>query len=76
MIKDLIFNEKLGLFERLVKIYPKNPAIILNVLLETSLALKRDGKEIENFLDGDYDKIHLLFPDGTSKGICIPLSYE
>ena len=57
MIKDLIFNEKLGLFERLVKIYPKNPAIILNVLLETSLALKRDGKEIENVLDGDYEEI-------------------
>ena len=63
MIKDLIFNEKLGLFERLVEIYPKNPSIILSVLLETTLALKRDGKEIENILDHDYEEIFKKLKD-------------
>ncbi|MFW9948694.1 MAG: Glu-tRNA(Gln) amidotransferase subunit GatE [Candidatus Thorarchaeota archaeon] len=57
MIKDLIFNEKLELFERLINIYPKNPSIILSTLLETTLALKRDGKEIENILDSDLEEI-------------------
>ncbi len=57
MIKELIFSEKLELFEKLIKIYPKNPSIVLNILLETTLALKRDGKEIDNILDNDYIEI-------------------
>jgi hypothetical protein len=27
------------------------------------------------FIDGDWDKIRLMFPDGTDKGICIPTGF-
>lgn len=60
VIKELIFNEKLDLFDRLLEIYPKNPTLILTTLLETTTALKRDGKEIDTLNDKDYVEIFKL----------------
>jgi glutamyl-tRNA(Gln) amidotransferase subunit E len=57
MIKELIFSDKLQLFESLIKIYPDNPSIVLNTLIETTTALKRDGVPIELLRDIDYEKI-------------------
>lgn len=54
LIKKLIFKGKLDLFERIVKIYPQNPSIILTTLLETSKALRREGKKIDQIKDTDY----------------------
>lgn len=54
IIKDLIFEGKLELFETLHEIYIDNPILIITTLLETTKALKRDGKEIENISDEDY----------------------
>lgn len=54
LIKKLIFKGKLKLFERLVNIYPDNPSIVLATLLETSKALHREGKNIEQIKDEDY----------------------
>lgn len=54
LIKKLIFKDKLELFDKLVKVYPDNPSIILTTLLETTTALRRDGKNIENIKDQDY----------------------
>ncbi len=59
-IKDLIFTEKLNLFNELVEIYPENPMLLTTTLLETSTALKRDGKEVENITDKDYKEIFSL----------------
>ncbi|MFX0031144.1 MAG: Glu-tRNA(Gln) amidotransferase subunit GatE [Candidatus Hodarchaeota archaeon] len=57
MIKELIFNDKLELFEELIKIYPDNPTILFTTLLETTTALRRDGKDIDLILDKDYIEI-------------------
>jgi len=66
MIKDLIFNGKLSLFNELIEIFPDNPLIILTTLLETTTALRRDGKEVENITDVDYEEI---FKDLKNKRI-------
>ncbi|MFX1527650.1 MAG: Glu-tRNA(Gln) amidotransferase subunit GatE [Promethearchaeota archaeon] len=66
MIKELIFNDKLKLFEKLIKIYPENPTILFTTLLETTTALRRDGKNIDLILDEDYIKI---FQELKSKSI-------
>ena len=60
MIKDLIFTGKLKLFDDLIKIYPDNPSLIFTTLLETTIALRRDGKTIENITDLDFIKIFTL----------------
>ncbi len=57
LIKKLIFKGKLELFNSLIDIYPKNPSIILTTLLETSKALRREGKKIEQIKDADYISI-------------------
>jgi glutamyl-tRNA(Gln) amidotransferase subunit E len=54
LIKKLIFKDKLELFNNLIKVYPDNPSIILTTLLETTTALRRDGKNIENIKERDY----------------------
>jgi glutamyl-tRNA(Gln) amidotransferase subunit E len=54
LIKKLIFKDKLELFNNLIKVYPDNPSTILTTLLETTTALRRDGKKIENIKDQDY----------------------
>ena len=66
MIKDLIFDGKLSLFNELIEIFPDNPLIILTTLLETTTALRRDGKEVENITDVDYKEI---FKDLKNKRI-------
>jgi glutamyl-tRNA(Gln) amidotransferase subunit E len=63
LIKKLIFKGKLKLFERLVKIYPENPSIILTTILETSKALRREGKNIEEIKDDDYINIFTELKD-------------
>ncbi|MFX1554936.1 MAG: Glu-tRNA(Gln) amidotransferase subunit GatE [Promethearchaeota archaeon] len=60
IIKDLIFTGKLKLFEDLIKISPENPSLIFTTLLETTTALRREGKNIENISDNDFIEIFLL----------------
>jgi len=60
MIKDLIFDGKLTLFDDLIKIYPDNPQLIITTLLETTTALRRDGKKVENISNNDYISIFKL----------------
>jgi len=59
-VKDLIFSEKLNLFNDLVKISPENAQLIITSLLETTIALRRDGKNIENISEKDYKDIFTL----------------
>jgi len=60
LIKDLIFNGKIDLFNDLLKIYTDNPTLIVTTLLETATALRRDGKNIDNIKDNDYKHIFTL----------------
>jgi glutamyl-tRNA(Gln) amidotransferase subunit E len=60
LIKDLIFTGKLKLFDDLIKIYPDNPSLLFTTLLETTTALRRDGKDIENITDFDFIEIFSL----------------
>jgi glutamyl-tRNA(Gln) amidotransferase subunit E len=57
MIKDLIFTGKLKLFDELIKLYPQNSSLILTTLLETTTALRREGKKIDNISTKDYLEI-------------------
>ena len=59
-IKDLIFTGNLTIFNDLIEIYPDNPTLIITTLLETSTALRRDGKDIENITETDYKDIFTL----------------
>ncbi|MFX0166828.1 MAG: Glu-tRNA(Gln) amidotransferase subunit GatE [Promethearchaeota archaeon] len=60
IIKDLIFTGKLSLFDDLIKLYPENPSLILTTLLETTTALRREGKNVENISDNDFLEIFTL----------------
>ncbi|MHA1282811.1 MAG: Glu-tRNA(Gln) amidotransferase subunit GatE [Promethearchaeota archaeon] len=60
IIKDLIFTGKLKLFEELVSIYPENPILILTTLTELTIALRRDGKDVEKITEKDYKDIFIL----------------
>lgn len=60
MVKELIFTGNLSLFDKLIEIYPENPTLIITTLLETSIALRRDGKDIDNIKDIDYEEIFKL----------------
>ncbi|MFX1379372.1 MAG: Glu-tRNA(Gln) amidotransferase subunit GatE [Promethearchaeota archaeon] len=60
LIKDLIFTGKLQLFNELIKIYPDNPSLIFTSLLETTTALRREGKNIEIIADSDFLEIFNL----------------
>ena len=67
-IKDLIFEGKLQLFSQLHEIYAENPKIIITTLLETTTALRREGKKIENIKEQDYiDIFYLLKKEEISK---------
>ncbi|MFX0069710.1 MAG: Glu-tRNA(Gln) amidotransferase subunit GatE [Candidatus Hermodarchaeota archaeon] len=59
-IKDLFFTGYLDLFNELIRVYSKNPILIITTLLETSTALRRDGKNIDNIKDSDYVEIFTL----------------
>ena len=63
-IKDLIYTGKLNLFDNLIKIYPDNPSLIFTTLLETTTALRRVGKNIENITEDDYYEIFTLIKKG------------
>ncbi|MFW9943046.1 MAG: Glu-tRNA(Gln) amidotransferase subunit GatE [Candidatus Thorarchaeota archaeon] len=60
LIKDLIFTGKLYLFNDLIKLYPENPSLIFTTLLETTTALRREGKNIENISDNDFLEMFIL----------------
>ena len=60
MIKDLIFTGKLQLFDDLIKLYTDNPSLIFTTLLETTTALRREGKNMENISDNDFLEIFTL----------------
>ena len=55
----MIFKGKLSLFDNLIDIYPDKPSIVINTLLNTATAIKREGKMIENITDDDYKQIFL-----------------
>lgn len=57
LIKDLIFTGRLKLFDNLIKLYPQNSSLILTTLLETTTALRREGKNIDNITDKDFLEI-------------------
>ncbi|MBY8991270.1 MAG: Glu-tRNA(Gln) amidotransferase subunit GatE [Candidatus Lokiarchaeota archaeon] len=54
LIKDLIFTGRLKLFEELIKLYPSNSSLVLTTLLETTTALRREGKNIDKITDKDF----------------------
>ena len=60
LIKELIFTGNLDLFNDLLNIYPENPTLIITTLLETIIALRRDGKRVENISEIDYKDIFTL----------------
>ncbi len=60
LIKDLIFTGRLKLFDNLIERYPDNPSLVFTTLLETTTALRRDGKNMENITDNDYLEIFAL----------------
>ncbi len=60
LIKDLIFDGKLDLFNELLKIYKENPVLIITTLLETTTALRRDGKNIDNISNDDFIALFTL----------------
>ena len=64
LIKELIFTGNLYLFNELLKIYPENPTLVITTLLETTTALRRDGKEVENITKKDYIDIFTLLKNG------------
>jgi glutamyl-tRNA(Gln) amidotransferase subunit E len=41
----------------LIKIYPDNPSIIINKILNTTTALRREGKNIDNIKESDFEEI-------------------
>ncbi|MFX1478073.1 MAG: Glu-tRNA(Gln) amidotransferase subunit GatE [Promethearchaeota archaeon] len=57
LIKDLIFTGRIKLFDQLITLYPNNSSLILTTLLETTTALRRDGKNIDNINDEDFLEI-------------------
>ncbi|MFX1388002.1 MAG: Glu-tRNA(Gln) amidotransferase subunit GatE [Promethearchaeota archaeon] len=63
LIKDLIFTGRLKLFDDLIKLYPDNPSLIFTTLLETTTALRRDGKNTENITDHDFSEIFTLLKE-------------
>ena len=64
MIKDLIFTGRLDLFNKIVTIYTQNPTLIFTTLLETTKALRRDRKNVENITDKDFIDIFTLLKKG------------
>jgi glutamyl-tRNA(Gln) amidotransferase subunit E len=60
LIKELIFMGNLNLFNILLEIYPDNPTLIITTLLETTTALRRDGKNVDNIKDMDFKNIFTL----------------
>lgn len=60
LIKELIFTGNLDLFNDLLSIYPENPTLIITTLLETIIALRREGKRVENISEIDYKDIFTL----------------
>ncbi|MFX1428262.1 MAG: Glu-tRNA(Gln) amidotransferase subunit GatE [Promethearchaeota archaeon] len=60
LIKDLIFTGKLQLFDDLIKIFSDNPSLIFTTLLETTTALRREGKNIDIISDEDFFEIFTL----------------
>ncbi len=64
IIKDLIFTGKLNLFDNLIELYPANPSLIFTTLLETTTALRREGKNIEDIADDIFYEIFNLLKKG------------
>jgi glutamyl-tRNA(Gln) amidotransferase subunit E len=63
VIKELIFNDYLFLFDKLIEIYPEDPTLILTTLLETTTALKREGKAMEHIKNEDFIQIFTILKD-------------
>jgi len=64
LIKDLIFTGRLTLFDELINLYPEKSTLILTTLLETTIALRREGKNIDNITNDDFLEIFTLLNKG------------
>ncbi|MHA2182237.1 MAG: Glu-tRNA(Gln) amidotransferase subunit GatE [Promethearchaeota archaeon] len=64
LIKDLIFTGRLKLFDKLIEAYQNKSSLILTTLLETTTALRREGKNIDNITDDDFIDIFNLLDKG------------
>ncbi len=60
LIKELIFTGSIDLFKKLTTIYANNPILIITTLLETTTALRREGKNVGNIGEQDYIDIFSL----------------
>lgn len=60
LIKELIFTGKLDLFNKLLSIYEENPILVITTLLETTTALRRDGKNVDSIQEEDFIQIFNL----------------
>ncbi|KKK40800.1 hypothetical protein LCGC14_0596480 [marine sediment metagenome] len=60
LIKKLIFDGKIDLFDKLISIYDNNPSLIITTLLEKTTDLRRKGKNVGNVKEQDYIDIFSL----------------
>jgi glutamyl-tRNA(Gln) amidotransferase subunit E len=60
LIKELIFTGSIDLFNKLTTIYADNPTLIITTLLETTTALRREGRNVGNVGEQDYIDIFSL----------------
>ena len=60
LIKDLIFEGIVDLFDKIISFYDENPSLVITTLLETTKELSRDGKLVENLSEQDFIDIFTL----------------
>ena len=60
LIKDLIFEGIVDLFDKIISFYDENPSLVITTLLETTKELSRDGKFVENLSEQDFIDIFTL----------------
>ncbi len=60
LIKELIFTGNIKIFNNLITIYSENPSLIITTLLETTKALRREGKTVENIDENFYINLFTL----------------
>jgi glutamyl-tRNA(Gln) amidotransferase subunit E len=60
LVKELIFTGNINLFNNLITIYSDNPSLIITTLLETTTALRRERKIVENINEDFYINLFTL----------------
>ena len=59
LTKKSVSSNLLNLFKKLINIYPDNPSTIINKILNTTTALRREGKNIDNIKESDFEEIFM-----------------